>query len=99
MARFSFGSRADAPSDAPTAPAGLPYRPSTLNGLYNSLAELTTALRREIDACSGSEVPELTTCELGVRDDAILPLLRPAIGPYADGGEHDLPADFKTTCT
>lgn len=97
MARVSFGSRAGGASDYLVGEAQ--YRQSTLNGVYGSLPELTDALRSEIEACTQSEVPELTTCELSIRDDATLPLLRPAIGPYSNGGEHDLPDEFKTVWT
>jgi hypothetical protein len=97
MARVSFGSRAGGASDYLTG-HGEFHRSSTLNGVFTSLEELATALRQEIEACTASEVPELTTCELRIRDDATLPLLRPAIGPYAEGGEHDLMPEFKTEC-
>jgi len=99
MARISFGSRAGGVSDYLSGNGDFRFRQSMLNGLYNSLQDATHALKQEITACTGSEVPELTTCELRIRDDAILPLLRPAIGPYADGGQHDLPAQFKIMCT
>ncbi|KAK4546542.1 hypothetical protein LTR36_001759 [Oleoguttula mirabilis] len=99
MARVSFGSRAGSASDYLVGNGEFAYRQSTLNGVYGSLKELTDALRTEIEACTQSEVPELTTCELSIREDATLPLLRPAIGPYSDSGAHDLPAVFKTTWT
>lgn len=99
MARVSFGSRAGSSSDYLVGNREFQFRHSTLNGLYGSLQELTDALKAEIEACTRSEVPELTTCELSIREDATLPLLRPAIGPYSDGGEHDLGAEFKTEWT
>ncbi|KAF2768184.1 hypothetical protein EJ03DRAFT_328549 [Teratosphaeria nubilosa] len=97
MARISFGSRAGGGSDYLTGNGEFSYRSSTLNGMFDSLEELTAALKTEIKACTASELPELTTCELRVRDEATVPLMRPAIGPYADGGEHDLTPEFKQT--
>ncbi|KAK5687062.1 hypothetical protein LTS10_001199 [Elasticomyces elasticus] len=98
MARVSFGSRAGGNSDYLSI--GAPStRQSHVNGTYNSLQELTDALKREIAECTQSELPELTTCELSIQDGATLPLLRPTIGPYSDGGEHDLPAEYKTVWT
>lgn len=100
MARVSFGSRAGGTTDYLSGNNGpLHFRQSNINGVYGSLQELTSALRGEIDECAKSEVPDLTTCELSISEDATLPLLRPAIGPYADGGEHDLPPEYKIDWT
>ena len=96
MARVSFGSRAGSASDYLVGNGEHQYRQSTLNGVYSSLVELTDALRTETETCAASDVPELTTCELSIRETAMLPLLRPAIGPYSNNGEHDLPDVFKT---
>ncbi|KAK3104334.1 hypothetical protein LTR53_018442, partial [Teratosphaeriaceae sp. CCFEE 6253] len=79
--------------DAPSS------RTSTAKGSYDTLLALTDALKREVAECTQSEVPELTTCELSIHEDAILPLLRPGIGSYGDGGEHDLPPEFKVVWT
>ncbi|TKA76419.1 hypothetical protein B0A55_05186 [Friedmanniomyces simplex] len=98
MARVSFGSRAGGASDY-LANGTSAYRQSNVNGVYASLQDLTDALKREVEECTQSELPELTTCELSIQEDAILPLLRPAIGPYSDSGEHDLPAEYKTVLT
>lgn len=53
------------------------------------------ALCADIDASATSLVPDCTTCDLVLAADAWVPLVRPAIGPYAEGGAYDLPADFK----
>ncbi|TKA61750.1 hypothetical protein B0A55_12481 [Friedmanniomyces simplex] len=98
MARISFGSRAGGASDYLANDISA-YRQSNVNGVYASLQELTDALKREVQECTQSELPELTTCELSIQEDATLPLLRPAIGPYSDTGEHDLPAKYKTVWT
>lgn len=98
MARVSFGSRAGSYSDYLVGGSGADHalRTSNLNGVYNTLTELANALKQEIAACRSNELPQLTTCELSIRDEGSLPLLRPAIGPYSDGGEHDLPAEYKS---
>jgi len=96
MARVSFGSRAGTSTDYLVGSNDFTYhRNSSLNGSYTSIDELTAALRTELVASSQSAVPECTTCELALRLHASLPLLRPIIGPYAEGGQHDLPAEFK----
>ncbi|KAK5150695.1 hypothetical protein LTS14_009978 [Recurvomyces mirabilis] len=99
MARVSFGSRAGGAHDYNNGQSIFTYRASQANGLYETLQDLTAALRNEIEACAESEVPELSTCELAIHENAVVPLLRPTIGPYADGGQHDLPTDFKTEWT
>ncbi|EMC99127.1 hypothetical protein BAUCODRAFT_392479 [Baudoinia panamericana UAMH 10762] len=98
MARVSFGSRAGIANDF-TANGALGLRQSRVSGVYGSLPDLTFALKKEIAACTESELPELTTCELSIEENATLPLLRPTIGPYADGGEHDLPEEYKEVWT
>ncbi|KAK5118411.1 hypothetical protein LTR62_002925 [Meristemomyces frigidus] len=100
MARVSFGSRAGGVHDYNNGSSVSTYRASQVNGVYATLQDLIRALTSEIEACAESEVPELSTCELAIHEDtvspAIIPLQRPAIGPYADGGQHDLPPEFKT---
>jgi len=97
MARVSFGSRAGSSTDYLVGNADHTYRHATLNGSYTSIEELTRALVTELDAGAQSAIPECTTCELALRLTANLPLLRPIIGPYAENGAHDLPAEFKTS--
>jgi hypothetical protein len=100
MSRISFGSRAgDVHTDYNGTGTVNAYRTSHSSGTFSSLLELTDALTNEIKACSASEVPNLTTCELSLREEAVVPLLRPHIGPYADGGEHDLPPEYKAVWT
>ncbi len=60
-----------------------------------TLAELTTALKAAIDASPNHPIPGCTSCELTLDSSAVIPLHRPNIGPYAEGGAHDLPAEFK----
>ncbi|KAK0940989.1 hypothetical protein LTR29_007406 [Friedmanniomyces endolithicus] len=98
MARVSFGSRAGGASDY-LAHGTSVYRQSNVNGVYASLQDLTDALKREVTDCTQSELPELTTCELSISEEAELPLLRPGIGPYSDNGEHDLSPEYKTVWT
>ncbi|KAK1078081.1 hypothetical protein LTR33_007539 [Friedmanniomyces endolithicus] len=98
MARVSFGSRAGGASDY-LAHGTSVYRQSNVNGVYASLQDLTDALKREVTDCTQSELPELTTCELSISEEATLPLLRPGIGPYSDNGEHDLAPEYKTVWT
>ena len=64
---------------------------------FNSLDELANTIRADIDAGAQSSVPECTTSELSLALSAWVPLHRPNIGPYAEGGEHDLPTEFKTS--
>lgn len=90
----------DVPADV-ASPTESPRRErsTTVYGLkysttYSSLDELIAALKSEMDH-NASQMPPLTTTELCLSAGAMLPLLRPQIGPYADGGESDLPPDFK----
>ncbi|KAF2862339.1 hypothetical protein K470DRAFT_255973 [Piedraia hortae CBS 480.64] len=53
-----------------------------------------------IDALADALKPTLsgrTPCELHLSEDSVLPLLRPAVGPYAKGGVHDLPPEYETS--
>lgn len=99
MARVSFGSRAGSTSDYLTGNGTYAYHAQTVHGVFDTLQELVEALRKEIQSAKDSELPQLTTCELSLREGATLPLMRPTIGPYSEGGEHDLPAEFKTRWT
>lgn len=97
MARVSYGAYvgtfgADQNNAVVFAPKRHPSRPPCY-----SLDELTNAIRAEIEAGAQSSVPECTTSELSLALSARVPLHRPNIGPYAEGGEHDLPAEFKTS--
>lgn len=64
-----------------------------------TLDDLTSALKEDMDAAAASLVPECTTSSLSLSVSALIPLHRPNIGPYAEGGEHDLPPSFKTDWT
>lgn len=56
-----------------------------------------TQLQADVDAAVVEDGEnELCKSELSLGPTVFVPLLRPNIGPYADGGEQDLPADFKT---
>lgn len=63
----------------------------------HSLEDLINAIRADIEASEKSSVPECTTSEVSLSFSAWVPLHRPNIGPYAEGGEQDLPAEFKTS--
>lgn len=64
---------------------------------HQSLEELTDALRDAIEASTADGSPEEYSYDFVLAPNALLPLLRPLIGPYADGGAQDLPDGFKTT--
>jgi hypothetical protein len=59
------------------------------------LEELMERLQVEIDASFVDGVHECCKTELTLGGNAFVPLMRPNIGPYADGGKQDLPAEFK----
>ena len=99
MARVSYGSRAGTQTDYLVGTNEFHYSQSTHASLYASLQELADALQKDIASSLHSAVPECTTSELSIRIDALLPLIRPTIGPYANGGEHDLPPEFKQNWT
>jgi len=65
----------------------------------SSLQQLIDAIRADIDASAQSTVPECTTSEISLTIDAVLPLHQPGIGPYSEGGAHDLPQRFKDNYT
>lgn len=90
--RLSFGSRAGGASD---------YQENSSNGFvsggpYDSLEALSEALKNEIQGSAESTIPECTTVELSLAFNTLIPLVRPTIGPYANDGPNDLPAEFKT---
>ncbi|KAF2213842.1 hypothetical protein CERZMDRAFT_117109 [Cercospora zeae-maydis SCOH1-5] len=89
MARVSFGSRAG------NATLGGSGRHPLIHGPYASLDDLTNALQQEFDAARAESGSVSTALELSLSLDATIPLVRPSIGPYADGGDHDLPDEFK----
>lgn len=93
--RVTYGSRAS-DLDVQKAPAAARQiaRPPC-----NSLTEAIEAIKADIKAGEESSVPECTTSEITLGFDTILELHRPNIGPYSEGGEHDLPAEFKTGWT
>lgn len=93
--RVSFGSRAGTAFDYPAGQHEVIIRSSTHTGAYDSLDALADALRTEIAAASEGEEPECTTLELSLSAGAVLELVRPGVGPYSDGGEQDLPPEFK----
>jgi hypothetical protein len=61
----------------------------------HDLEELMERLQVEIDASFVDGVHECCKTELTLGGNAFVPLMRPNIGPYADGGKQDLPAEFK----
>jgi len=65
----------------------------------HDLDELMGFMQAEIDAASKNGVHECVKSELSLGGNAFVPLMRPNIGPYADGGTQDLPADFKKNFT
>lgn len=93
--RVSFGSRAGTAFDYPGGQHGIIVRSPMHGGAYDSLDALATALRTEIATAIKADEPQCTTLELSLSADAVLELVRPGVGPYSEGGEHDLPNDFK----
>ena len=63
----------------------------------HTLEDLINAIQADIEAGEQSSVPECTTSEVSLSLSAWLPLHRPNIGPYAEGGAQDLPPEFKTS--
>jgi hypothetical protein len=61
----------------------------------NSLQEFATMLQADIDASFVNGVHEVCKTELSLAGGAFIPLMRPKIGPYAEGGVQDLPEEFK----
>ena len=61
----------------------------------NSLEEFAALLQAEVDASCVDGVHEVCKTELSLAGMAFIPLMRPKIGPYAEGGVQDLPEDFK----
>ena len=97
MSRVSYGSRA---GDATDYGGGghaqfVGPRHAARAGPYDSIDALVEALQHEFDAAAESALPVCTTIELSLGLNAVIPLVRPSIGPYADGGDHDLPYEFK----
>jgi hypothetical protein len=72
------------------------YAPSVPRPPCQTVEELTDALVEDMEAATRSTVPECITSELTLALSALVPLHRPVIGPYAEGGERDLPAEYKT---
>lgn len=91
--RLSFGSRAGGSTDYQGGSNSMGF---FSRGPFDSLEALGQALKDEIQAGEESSVPECTTAELSLSFNAIIPLHRPTIGPYAEGGDQDLPSEFKT---
>jgi hypothetical protein len=67
--------------------------------MVHDLDELMGLLQAEVDAAFVDGVHECVKSELSLGGNAFVPLMRPNIGPYADGGNQDLPADFKKNFT
>ena len=65
----------------------------------HDLDELMGLLQADIDAAAKDGVHEFVKSEFSLGGNAFVPLMRPNIGPYADGGNQDLPADFKKNFT
>jgi hypothetical protein len=61
----------------------------------NSLEEFAAMLQAEVDASCVNGVHEVCKTELSLAGGAFIPLMRPKIGPYAEGGVQDLPENFK----
>lgn len=59
------------------------------------LEDLMTKIQEAIDAGFVNGVHQLMNVEFSLGKNASVPLLRPAVGPYAEGGAQDLPAEFK----
>ena len=76
--------------------ASITHAPSLSRPPCQTLEELTNALVEDMEAATRSTVPECTTSELTLALSALVPLHRPIIGPYAEGGTRDLPAEYKT---
>lgn len=93
--RVSFGSRAGSAFDYPGGQHEVVIRQSTHTGAYHTLDALADALKTEIAAAAEGDEPECTTLELSLSAGAVLELVRPGVGPYAEGGDHDLPPEFK----
>lgn len=68
-------------------------------GTYSSLEACCAALKEHIRAGADNLVPECTFMQLSLDCLAQIPLCRPNIGPYADGGAQDLPEEFKPSWT
>ncbi|KAI5362217.1 Putative zn(2)-C6 fungal-type DNA-binding domain-containing protein [Septoria linicola] len=98
MSRMSFGSRAGDVTDYGGGGGQATFmgpRQARVTGPYDSLEALIEALADEFKAAEESTLPVCTTIELCLGLNAVLPLVRPSIGPYAGGGDHDLPFEFK----
>lgn len=65
----------------------------------HDLDELMRLLQGEIDASFVDGVHECVKSELSLGGNAFVPLMRPGIGPYAEGGNQDLPAEYKKNFT
>jgi len=61
----------------------------------NSIEEFAALLQADIDASCVDGVHECCKTELSLAGGAFVPLMRPKIGPYAEGGVQDLPEHFK----
>lgn len=93
-AEASEESASPAPDSAQKA--DLPTHETIHQNAVHDLDELMAILQADIDACFVNGVHECCKTELWLGGNAFVPLMRPNIGPYADGGDQDLPADFKT---
>lgn len=61
----------------------------------DDLDEFVAQLQADMDAAVVNGENELCKSELSLGPTAFIPLMRPNIGPYADGGNQDLPVEFK----
>ena len=94
--RISYGSRASDhdPPRRETAAGARQIQPPV-----SSLQQALNKIKADIDAGEEQAIPECVISEVSVAYDAVLELHRPNIGPYSEGGEHDLPANFKRAWT
>ncbi|KXT10796.1 hypothetical protein AC579_2969, partial [Pseudocercospora musae] len=97
MARVSFGSRAGSMSDYNGGNVNVDaFSQPIASGPFDSLDALSEALRSVLNSAADSAVLQCSCVELRLSLNAVIPLVRPSIGPYAEGGNHDLPQEFKS---
>ncbi|KXS96357.1 hypothetical protein AC578_3081 [Pseudocercospora eumusae] len=97
MARVSFGSRAGSMSDYNGGNVSVNvFSQPIASGPFDSLDALSEALKSVVNSAAANAALQCSTVELRLSLNAVIPLVRPSIGPYAEGGDHDLPPEFKT---
>ncbi|KAF7193818.1 Multidrug resistance regulator 1 [Pseudocercospora fuligena] len=97
MARVSFGSRAGSMSDYNGGNVNVNvFSQPVATGPFDSLDALSEALKSVLNSAADNAAIQCSTVELRLSLNAVIPLVRPWIGPYAEGGDHDLPHEFKS---